>query len=160
MGRTDTPKSHAGRVVPMAPEVARALTALRQREAVTGPRDLVFIGQGGGHVDLSTFRGRFVSAQQRAKVSPVRDVRQLRNTFGTVTAGAGIPLRTIQQWMGHESISTTEIYASFMPGHEDAAVVSRAFGGGSFLALLWQRPRSRLAVWPRRPRIQYLSLVG
>ena len=33
--------------------------------------------------------------------------------------------------MGHESITTTEIYASFMPRHEDAAIVSRAFGRGT-----------------------------
>jgi integrase len=45
----------------------------------------------------------------------------MRNTFGTVCAAEGIPLRTIQQWMGHASITTTEIYASFMPRDQDAA---------------------------------------
>jgi integrase len=127
MGVTDTPKSHAGRVVPLAPEVSEALTALRKRNNLIRARDRVFAGRDGGHIDLSTFRDRFGTAQDRADVSPRRDVRQLRNTFGTVTASAGVPLRTIQEWMGHESISTTEIYASFMPRHEDAALVSRAF---------------------------------
>jgi integrase len=128
MGVTDTPKSHAGRVVPLAPEVSEALTALRKRDNLIRARDRVFTGRDGGHIDLSSFRDRFGTAQDRADVAPRRDVRQLRNTFGTVTASAGVPLRTIQEWMGHESISTTEIYASFMPRHEDAALVSQAFG--------------------------------
>lgn len=127
MGVTDTPKSHAGRVVPLAPEVSEALSALRKRNNLIRARDRVFAGRDGGHIDLSNFRDRFGTAQDRADVSPRRDVRRLRNTFGTVTASAGVPLRTIQEWMGHESISTTEIYTSFMPPHQDAALVSRAF---------------------------------
>ena len=51
----------------------------------------------------------------------------MRNTFGTVCASEGLPLRTIQQWMGHASITTTEIYASFMPRERDAAVIGAAF---------------------------------
>ena len=128
MGVTDTPKSHAGRVVPLAPEVSQALAALGLRDALTEPRDRVFVGRDGGYVDLSTFRDRFGAAQDRANVAPRRDVRQLRNTFGTVCASEGVPLRTLQEWMGHESITTTEIYASFMPRHQDAELVSRAFG--------------------------------
>jgi integrase len=131
MGVTDTPKSHAGRVTPMAEEVSQALAALGLRDHFTGPQDRVFGSREGEHVDLSAFRDRFHAAQDRAKVEPRRDVRQLRNTFGTVCASEGVPLRTIQEWMGHESITTTEIYASFMPRHEDAAIVSRAFGRGT-----------------------------
>ena len=127
MGVTDTPKSHAGRVTPMADEVSQALASLGLRDHYTGPRDRVFCSREGEHVDLSAFRDRFHAAQDRAKVKPHRDVRQLRNTFGTVCASEGVPLRAIQEWMGHESITTTEIYASFMPRHKDAAIVSRAF---------------------------------
>jgi len=131
MGHTDTPKSHAGRTMPMADEVARALAALGLREVMTAPRDLVFIGREGGHADLAAFRDRFGDAQDRAGVTPRRDVRQLRNTFGTVCASGGVPLRTLQGWMGHESITTTEIYASFMPRDQDAAMVSSAFAAGT-----------------------------
>lgn len=131
MGVTDTPKSHAGRTVPMAEEVSQALAQLGLRDVMTAPRDLVFIGRDGGHVELAGFRDRFGEAQDRAKVSPRRDVRQLRNTFGTVCASGGVPLRTLQGWMGHESITTTEIYASFMPREQDAALVSSAFAAGT-----------------------------
>jgi integrase len=127
MGVTDTPKSHAGRAVPMADEVAEALAVVSRRDHMTAPGHRVFVGRDGGHVDLDDFRDRFHAAQDRAGISPRRDVRQLRNTFGTVCASAGVPLRTIQEWMGHESITTTEIYSSFMPRDQDAALVSQAF---------------------------------
>jgi hypothetical protein len=39
----------------------------------------------------------------------------LRHTFGTRMAAVGTPLRTLQEWMGHVSAQTTEIYADFAP---------------------------------------------
>lgn len=131
MGVTDVPKSNAGRTVPLAEEVARELAAVGLRDYMTAGSDLVFIGPQGGHVELAELRGRFNAAQDRAKISPRRELRQLRNTFGTVCAAAGVPLRTLQSWMGHESITTTEIYASFMPRDQDAALVSAAFSAGT-----------------------------
>lgn len=131
LGGTDTPKSHAGRTVPLPEELARELAKVGLRDYMTGGADLVFVGPQGGHVELSELRDRFNAAQDRAKVSPRRELRQLRNTFGTVCAAAGVPLRTLQAWMGHESITTTEVYASFMPREQDAAMVSAAFSSKS-----------------------------
>jgi integrase len=126
-GVTGTPKSGIGRSLPMAPEVAKALATLGLRPFMTGPCDLVFLGRRAGHVDPARLRERFNAAQDAAGVRPRRDLRQLRNTFGTVMAAAGAPLRTIQAWMGHENIVTTERYASHMPRDRDAALVSAAF---------------------------------
>lgn len=131
MGVTDVPKSNAGRTVPLAEEVAQEIAAVGLRDFGTAPTELVFVGPQGGHVELAELRGRFNAAQDRAKISPRRELRQLRNTFGTVCASAGVPLRTLQSWMGHESITTTEIYASFMPRQQDAAMVSAAFAVGT-----------------------------
>ena len=38
-----------------------------------------------------------------AKAAGIRDVRfhDLRHTFGTRMAAAGVPMRTLQEWMGH-----------------------------------------------------------
>ena len=127
MGVTGTPKSGVGRSVPMPPEVRTVLATLGLRDAYSGPRDLLFIGRGGEHVALDGLRDRFNAAQDTAKITPRRELRQLRNTFGTVVASGGVPLRTLQEWMGHENITTTERYASFMPRDRDAALVSAAF---------------------------------
>jgi integrase len=127
MGVTDTPKSGSGRTVPMSREVARVMKGLAARGFMTAPIDRVFVGRDGGFVDLVALGERFDGAQRRAGVSPRRQLRQMRNTFGTVCAADGVPLRTIQQWMGHASITTTEIYASFMPRAQDAALIEKAF---------------------------------
>lgn len=127
MGVTDTPKSGSGRTVPMCDEIAQALERVKTRKWFVGPTDLVFVGRTGAHIDKDDLAKRFTAAQKASGVAPPRELRQMRNTFGTVCAAEGIPLRTIQQWMGHASITTTEIYASFMPRDQDAAVIGAAF---------------------------------
>lgn len=130
MGVTGTTKSDIGRSVPMPPEAAQAIAKVGLRQVLLKRTDLVFIGKHAGHVDIAALRARFNAAQDQAGVIPRRELRQLRNTFGTVCASAGVPLRTIQQWMGHENIATTERYASHMPRSKDAALISAAFAVG------------------------------
>jgi integrase len=131
LGRFGTPKSGFGRTVPMADEVAQALARHGQRNWLTAPDDLVFIGKKGRPIDENRFRKRYYAAQEAVGIRPRRTVHMLRHTFATVCASHGIPLRTIQGWCGHEEFSTTERYAHLMPRHEDAALVSAAFGAGS-----------------------------
>ena len=124
-GREGSPKSGDGRTVPMAPEVAGALTRLRGRSLLLGPRDLVFIGRGGTHVDPNALRRRFHDALARAGLRRVR-LHDLPHTFGTIMVSRVDP-RTLQQWMGHGSIEVTEMYMAFRDRAEDAAKVSDAF---------------------------------
>jgi site-specific recombinase XerD len=42
-------------------------------------------------------------------------------------AAAGVPLRTLQQWMGHADAKTTQVYAHYQPSEDGAGVVDRAF---------------------------------
>ncbi len=46
-------------------------------------------------------------------------------------AGAGVPLRTLQEWLGHCDFKTTLVYADYQPSEHEAALVERAFGAGS-----------------------------
>lgn len=59
----------------------------------------------------------------------MREVRfeDLRHTFGTRLAANGVPIRTIQEWMGHEDIRTTQIYAAYEPRTHEVEVASEAF---------------------------------
>jgi hypothetical protein len=70
---------------------------------------------------------RFKQNLARARVREVR-FHELRHTFGTRMAAAGVPLRTLQEWMGHRDFKTTLIYADYQPSEQEAALVERAFG--------------------------------
>jgi integrase len=63
------------------------------------------------------------------KAAGVREVRfnDLRHTFGTRVAAAGVPMRTLQEWMGHRDFRTTLIYADYSPGEREGEMVDDAF---------------------------------
>ncbi len=84
--------------------------------------------QTGKPYDGSKMRQRFKAALKRAGVREVR-FHDLRHTFGTGMAGA--PLRTLQEWMGHKHIETTEIYADYSPDPTQGAALAEAAFGAS-----------------------------
>ena len=45
-------------------------------------------------------------------------------------AAAGVPLRTLQEWMGHRDFKTTLIYADYQPNAHERDLVRRAFAQG------------------------------
>lgn len=121
-----TPKSGKGRSVPLAPEVAQALAKLSQRGEHTEPDGLVFVGHGGSYLDGSALRRRYKAALKRAGLRDLR-FHDLRHTFGTRAAAAGIDLWRLRNWMGHADQRTTDLYAHYAPRASDAALVADAF---------------------------------
>jgi hypothetical protein len=45
-------------------------------------------------------------------------------------AGAGVPMRTLQEWMGHRDHTTTAIYADYQPSEREREWVEAAFARG------------------------------
>jgi integrase len=130
-GEYGTTKSRRGfRAVPLADRVGAELEALSRRSAFTGDEELVFAHpQTGKPLDRSKVRKRFKAA---VRAAGVRDVRfhDLRHTFGTRMAAVGVPMRTLQEWMGHADFKTTLIYADYSPDERrDRDLVARAFEG-------------------------------
>ncbi len=82
LGALTTPKSGKVRAVPMAPDVASALSRLGQREHWVGEDDLVFAGETGGYLDGSALRRRYKSALAGAGLRSL-SFHDLRHTFGT-----------------------------------------------------------------------------
>lgn len=127
-GRLGKPKSRRGvRAVPMSDRLAGALDRHFQATAFQGDEDLVFAHpQTGSPYDPSKMRSRFYSAIKRAGITRLR-FHDLRHTFGTLMAAAGVPMRTLQEWMGYANLTTTEIYAHYAPQPDDQKWVERAF---------------------------------
>lgn len=129
-GEFTTPKSRrSSRAVPMADRLAAELERHFGRSNWTGDDELVFAHPAtGGPYDASRLRKRFKRAVAEADVRAVR-FHDLRHTFGTHMAAAGAPLRAIQEWMGHQDHSTTQIYADHAPDPTNGRVWAQsAFG--------------------------------
>jgi integrase len=111
----------------MAERVADALAVLRERSLYRTDSELVFAHpESGQPLDRSKLVRRFKDALQRAEVRRVT-FHELRHTFGTRMAAAGVPLRTIQHWMGHVDAKTTQVYAHYQPSDAEAETIEKAF---------------------------------
>ena len=95
--------------------VTRAARPRRRRQGDADP-DLRF---------LKVTR-RFQKACRDACVRVVR-FHDLRHTFATTLAAAGVPLRTIQEYLGHADLKTTQIYAHYAPSEGEVSAMNAAF---------------------------------
>ncbi|MGH2871175.1 MAG: tyrosine-type recombinase/integrase [Solirubrobacteraceae bacterium] len=127
-GEFGTPKSRrSSRSVPLASRVAAELELLSQDSEYKGDDDLVFAHPATGNpIDRSKLLKRFKAALRRAKVREVR-FHDLRHTFGTRMAAQGMPMRVLQELMGHRDFKTTLIYADYAPSEHEAEWVEAAF---------------------------------
>ena len=148
-GHWGPPKSRrATRAVPMADRLAGELDRHHKASSYDADDDLVFgHPQRGTVLDHSDLVRRFKRALRAGGVRQVR-FHDLRHTFGTRMAAAGVPMRTLQEWMGHRDFKTTLIYADYAPSGHEAGLVERAFS--QELGPNWARAPAK-AEWSTDP---------
>jgi integrase len=129
LGEFDTPKSRrSARSVPLSQRVARELDVWHQTTRWTADDALVFAEPATGDVlRRGALMRRYRRALKAAKLEPTHRFHDLRHTFGTAMAAAAVPMRTLQEWMGHRDLQTTLIYADYVPNANEVAMVDRAF---------------------------------
>lgn len=110
LGEITTPKSGKGREVALNTTACAALSGFPKRLRCP----LVFSTASGKVVDKPDLSRELRRACRKAGLEPI-GWHVLRHTFGTWLAEAGVPLRQVQELMGHSTIKMTERYAHVAP---------------------------------------------
>ena len=109
-GELGPTKSGRERKVPMTVTLEKAL---RQIKHLRGAR--VFCNLDGTPLTLDQLHERLWGAQRRAGLRKIR-WHDMRHSFASQAAMAGVPLPQIQKWLGHSTIAMTMRYAHLSPG--------------------------------------------
>jgi integrase len=131
-GEVGPTKSGRERKVPLTERLGEAL---RRTKHLRGK--LVFCRADGKPFTLWQLHERLWSACRRAGLREIR-WHDLRHSFASQLVSAGVPLRQVQDWLGHSTMTMTMRYAHLAPGN--GAEMIRALESPSAVANTWQRP--------------------
>ncbi len=116
-------KGSKTRIVPVLPQVAQAVAAyLAQLPFVLSSHDLVFRAKRGGPLSPRHMQATVQGLRGRLGLPDSATPHALRHSFATHLLGAGADLRSIQELLGHASLSTTQKYTDV-----DAAALLGAY---------------------------------
>ena len=118
-----TGKGGKTRMAPVLPAVRAAVDAyLAALPLVSMPNDPLFRAKRGGPLSPRHVQAAVQRLRGRLGLPASATPHALRHSFATHLLGAGADLRTIQELLGHASLSTTQKYAAV-----DAAALLRAY---------------------------------
>jgi integrase/recombinase XerC len=82
----------------------------RRYELISRPSQAIFLSQRGNRPDAKSIRRRIEKYARDAGIKKNITPHTLRHTFATHMLNAGADLRSVQELLGHASLSTTQIY--------------------------------------------------
>ena len=113
-----TGKRGKTRQVPLLPQVAQAIEAYAAACPYPLERDApLFRGARGGPLSAAIIRRAVQGARGRLGLSERTTPHALRHSFATHLLGRGADLRSLQELLGHASLSSTQIYTQVDAAH-------------------------------------------
>lgn len=105
-------KGRKERIVPLLPVVIEALTAWLRLHPAPALDSPLFVGARGGRFNAAVARKLMQNYRRSAGLPEHATPHALRHSFATHLLGGGADLRSIQELLGHASLSTTQRYTS------------------------------------------------
>ena len=139
-------KNDRGRVVYLADDARQALAIWLKERQRFNVKPLFFTWQSQG-LSRMTVNTRFQRYLQAAGIRGHYTVHSLRHTFATDLLNAEVPLTTLQELLGHVSISITQRYAR----------VSDATKRQQYFAAMLRLQEESPALWPAAAEAQEVS---
>jgi integrase/recombinase XerC len=108
-----TGKRAKTRVVPIVPAIREAIDEyVRQCPYSLAGDALLFVGARGGPLNPDLVRRAVASARKRLGLPDSLTPHALRHSFATHLLARGADLRSLQELLGHASLSSTQIYTA------------------------------------------------
>ncbi|HEU4968499.1 tyrosine recombinase XerC [Sphingomonas sp.] len=115
---TVTGKRNKTRVVPLLPQVRDAIESYVAACPYSPAKNqALFRGARGGPLEPSQIRRAVRRARGRLGLSERTTPHALRHSFATHLLGRGVDLRSLQELLGHASLSSTQIYTAVDAAH-------------------------------------------
>lgn len=111
-------KGKKERIVPIGNHAAKAIIEYldkRKMSAKKSDNRAVFLNRFGDRLNARTVQRIVIKYMREAAISGHISPHSLRHTFATHLLDAGADLRSVQELLGHENISTTQIYTHVTP---------------------------------------------
>lgn len=113
-----TGKGNKQRIVPVLPVVRDAIDSyLKICPFPAGRKDPLFRGARGGRLNAGVVQRQMRTLRAQLGLPDTATPHALRHSFATHLLGAGGDLRTIQELLGHASLSTTQRYTQVDADH-------------------------------------------
>ncbi len=113
-----TGKRDKTRIVPLLPQVRDAIDAyVAQNPWGLSRNEPLFRGARGGPVDASIIRANVRRARKVLGLGDRTTPHALRHSFATHLLGRGADLRSLQELLGHASLSSTQVYTAVDAAH-------------------------------------------
>jgi len=89
--------------------------------------------QGRHHIHVTAVQDVFQMARKKAAINKPVTPHCLRHAFATHALEDGIDIRTLQKWLGHKKLETTEVYTQYTQAVGSRSPLDRLLGFGTDL---------------------------